>query len=70
MNPSQIRALKAKKAESLKQATALNAVTDRELTADEQTAMADHMGSIPIGQLLYPTYREGLAALAAGHRRL
>jgi HK97 family phage major capsid protein len=46
MNAAQIRALKAKKAESLKLATALNAISDRDLTADEQTTLSAHMASI------------------------
>ena len=46
MNAAQIRALKAKKAEALKQATAINAIADRDLTADEQTSLAAHMASI------------------------
>ena len=43
---TQIRALKAKKAEALKAAQQLNAVTDRDLTADEQAALDGHMASI------------------------
>jgi HK97 family phage major capsid protein len=41
-----IRALKARKAEAVKAATAINAITDRALTADEQQALDGHMASI------------------------
>ncbi len=41
-----IRALKAKKADALKQANTLNAVTDRELSADEQKALDGHIASV------------------------
>lgn len=41
-----IRSLKAKKAEALKQAGALNAITDRDLSVDEHAALAGHMASI------------------------
>ena len=41
-----IRALKAKKADALKAANTLNAITDRELTADEQKALDGHVASI------------------------
>ena len=46
MNSAQIRALKAKKADALQKATDLNAISERDLTADEQTALAAHMASI------------------------
>ena len=41
-----IRALKTRKADALAAANTLNAITDRDLTADEQTAMAGHMNSL------------------------
>lgn len=41
-----IRALKAKKAEHLKAAGALNAIADRELTAEEQTTLDGHIDAI------------------------
>jgi HK97 family phage major capsid protein len=43
---AQIRALKARKAEAVKAATAINAIVDRDLTADEQAALNGHMASI------------------------
>ena len=41
-----IRALKTRKADALAAATALNAISDRDLTADEQTMLAANMASI------------------------
>lgn len=41
-----IRALKAKKAEHLKAATALNDITDRALSAEEQSALDGHMAQL------------------------
>ena len=43
---AQIRARKARKAEALKAAQALNAITDRDLTADEQQQLDGHMAAI------------------------
>lgn len=41
-----VRQLKAKKADHVKAAQAINDITDRDLTAEEQTALAGHMASI------------------------
>ena len=41
-----IRNLKAKKAEHLQKANALNAIADRELTTDEQSALAGHIDAV------------------------
>jgi HK97 family phage major capsid protein len=41
-----IRALKAKKADALKAAGALNAITDRQLSAEEQTTLDGHIANI------------------------
>ena len=41
--PETIRALKAKKAEHIEAAATLNAITNRELTAEEQAALDGHM---------------------------
>lgn len=60
-----VRQLKAKKAEHVKAAQAINDITDRELTAEEQTTLAGHMASIKsLNQQIENA--EALAAEAAG----
>lgn len=62
---AKIRALKAKKAEHITAAQAINDITDRELTAEEQTALAGHMASIKSLNAQIET-AEALAAEQAG----
>jgi len=60
-----IRALKARKAEALKAATELAAITDRDLTDDERKALDGHMASIKSLNAQIET-AEALANEAAG----
>lgn len=65
MSAAHIRTLKARKAEAFKAATAINAITDRDLSAEEQKALDGHMASIEALNRQIAT-AEALANEAAG----